>query len=354
MSAKNESDDEADKVDGAPHPRHATMLVAHRAQERDLLAAFKADRLPHAIILGGPEGIGKATLAWRFARFLVANPDPAAAAEATDLAVAPSSRAAAAVGALSHPDVIVLRREINEKTRRFYSEIRADDVRRAIGLFQRAAGAGGYRICIIDSAEDLNRSSANALLKLIEEPPPRSLFLMIAHRPGLLLPTIRSRAQVLRFAPLHPPEIVEVVASLGAPWVDLPATGVSAAAERAGGSAKTALRLLGQRGVELHRHVAHILDQLPRVDWREVHKLADQTSGRDGEVALEGLLATAYDWIGSKVRHAAGPASGLVVYAEAWDAIAAQAREVDALNLDKRALVLFVFTELAAAARRAA
>ena len=100
--------------------------------------------------------------------------------------------------ALSHPDIALLRREVNEKTKRFYTEIRADDVRKAIGLFQRAAGAGGYRICIVDSAEDLNRSSANALLKLIEEPPPRSLFLLIAHRPGLVLPTIRSRASRLK------------------------------------------------------------------------------------------------------------------------------------------------------------
>ena len=109
---------------------------------------------------------------------MLANPLPQtrAVAEAVDLSVPAGSKAAAQVVALSHPDIGLLRRETNEKTKRFYTEIRADDVRKVIGLFQRAAGAGGYRICIVDSAEDLNRSSANALLKLIEEPARRARF----------------------------------------------------------------------------------------------------------------------------------------------------------------------------------
>ena len=120
-------------------------LVGHAAQERDLLDAYRSGRLPHAIILGGPAGIGKATLAWRLAKFLLANPLPQtrAVSEADDLSVPRDSKAAAQVAAQSHPDVGLLRREVNDKTKRFYTEIRADDVRKVIGLFQRAAGAGG-------------------------------------------------------------------------------------------------------------------------------------------------------------------------------------------------------------------
>ena len=162
-----------------------------------MLRASRAGRLPHAWLIGGPEGIGKATLAWRLARFVLAHPDPHSASvqAATDLSVPAGHRAAVQVAAGGLGDVASLRRAWNEKTGRFYSEIRVDDVRKASTLFQQAARAGGYRVAIIDAADDLNRASANALLKLIEEPPPLSLFLLVAHRPAQLLPTLRSRCR---------------------------------------------------------------------------------------------------------------------------------------------------------------
>jgi len=348
--------EEADKVEGTLHPRLASTLIGHSDNERDLLDAYRSGRLPHAIILGGPAGIGKATLAWRLAKFLLAHPLPQtrAVAEATDLSVPADAKAVAQVAALSHPDVSLLRRELNEKTKRFFTEIRADDVRRTIGLFQRAAGAGGYRICIVDSAEDLNRSSANALLKLIEEPPPRSLFLLIAHRPGLVLPTIRSRARLIRMRPLEPREVAQVIGTLGPPWSGLPDADIAAATAQAQGSVHDALRLLGHRGVELDALVGRLLERLPQVDWREVHRLADQVAGRDGEQAFDIAMMSTFDWLARRVR---APGQGgprrLAPYAEVWEKIAADARETDALNLDKRPLILSLFADLAAAVRAA-
>ena len=350
-------DDEADQVEGTAHPRHAATLIGHVDRERDLLDAYRQNRLPHAIILGGPAGIGKATLAWRFARFLVANPihSSRGVREAVDLAVALDSKAAAQISSLSHPDVSLLRREVNEKTKRFFTEIRADDVRRTIRMFQRAAGAGGYRICIVDSAEDLNRSSANALLKLIEEPPPLSLFLLVAHRPGLVMPTIRSRARLIRLNPLDAADIAAVVGTLGPPWTDLPAVDIAAAAGLAQGSLHDALRRLGHKGVELDQTIRRLLDGLPAIEWREVHRLADQVTGRNGETALETIMTAVYDWLAASVR--SGPDRGprrLAPFAEAWDRVAARAREADALNLDKRPLVLATFADLAVAVRASA
>ena len=345
-------DDESDRTDGTPHPRDATSLIGHAEAERDLLDAYRAGRLPHAIILGGQAGIGKATLAWRLGRFILNHPDTGAASvrDAVDLSVPAQSRVASQIASLSHPDVSLLRREVNEKTKRFYTEIRADDVRRTIGLFQRAAGAGGWRLCIVDSAEDLNRSSANALLKLIEEPPPKSLFLLVAHRPGLILPTIRSRARLVRLAPLRAEEIVGVVATLGAPWASMPPADVATAAGQAHGSVHGALRLLGNRGHALDALVGRLLGRLPVIDWREVHKLADEVSGRDGEVAFETAMAIVFDWLDGQVRgQPAAPARRLAPYAEVWEKIAATARETEALNLDKRPLILSVFSDLAAA-----
>jgi DNA polymerase-3 subunit delta' len=348
------SDGESDKADGVPHPRHATRLVGHVAQEQALLDAYRNDRLPHAVILGGPNGVGKATLAWRLAKFLLAHPSASlpAVRAATSLDVSSATKAVAQVASLSHPDVVLLRREVNEKTKRFFTEIRADDVRRAIGLFQRAAGAGGFRICIVDSAENLNRSSANALLKLIEEPPPASLFVLIAHRPGLVIPTIRSRARLIRFDPLAPGEIAEVVGTLGAPWSDMSQDAVAAAAAQAQGSVQDAIRLLAHRGPELRDSVGQLLDRLPAIDWREVHKLADAVTGRDGEDAFETALTAVFDWLAFTVRSGTqAPPRRLAPYAEVWEKIAHSARETDALNLDKRPLILSIFSDLAAAVR---
>ena len=347
-------DEEADRFEETPHPRHALRLIGQSKHERTLLQAYRQNRLPHALILGGPSGIGKATLAWRLARFLVANPvnSSQAVTSAADLSVSPDSRAAAAISALAHPDISLLRREINEKTRRFFTDIRADDVRRAIGLFQRAAGAGGYRICIVDSAEDLNRSSANALLKLIEEPPPLSLFLLVAHRPGMVLPTIRSRAQLLRIDALGAPEIEDVVRTLGPPWADLPSAGVAAAAARANGSLHAALRQLGQGSSDFEQAVRRVLDRLPAIDWLDVHRLADQVGARNGEVALDSMINIVCEWLDATMREfAAGGPRQLIPLAEAWDRVTAQAREVEALNLDRSPLTLSIFAELAEAVR---
>ena len=201
--AEVEEAPESDAFAGAPHPRHATRLVGHRAAEAEMLAAYRDGRLAHAWLIGGPEGVGKATLAWRFARFLLANPDPAARSvrEARDLAVDADSSAARQVGALAHPDFALIRREWRTSPKGFASEIGVDAVREAMQVFQLSAALGGSRIAIVDCAEDLNRSSANALLKVIEEPPDRSLILVVSHLPGQVLPTIRSRCRRLNSTP---------------------------------------------------------------------------------------------------------------------------------------------------------
>lgn len=346
------ADDEADRFPQTPHPRHAHQLIGHADRESELLDAYRQNRLPHAIILGGLEGIGKATLAWRFARFILANPNPSSPTvrQARDLSVPDESRAAGQVVSLAHPDVGLLRREVNEKTKRFYSEIRADDVRRVIGLFQRAAGAGGYRIAIVDSAEDLNRNSANALLKLIEEPPPLSLFLMVAHRPGLVLPTIRSRSRLISLVALQPREIAAVIGTLGVPWSEFPPDQVAMAAEAAGGSVQGALRRLGGGGRDIDAVVTSLLDRLPTLEWRAIHRLADQVTGRDGDAGFDAAMAAVFDWLQSRVRAGGqGSARRLAPYAEVWERIVHSARETEALNLDRRPLILSIFSDLAGA-----
>ena len=342
--------DDAD--DALLPPSRATTLVGHADAEARLLDAYRAGRLHHAWLIGGPAGIGKATLAWRFARFLLAYPDPAAPAvrEATNLAVPPDHPAAKLIHAGSHGDVVTLQREWNEKSKKRFTEIRVDDVRRALGLFQTAAGAGGYRVCIIDTAEDLNRSSANALLKLIEEPPPRSIFLILAHRPGQVMPTLVSRCRRLTLGALAPGEVAAALRGLGGEVARHGADRLATVAARSGGSVGEAVRLLGDEAAALDAVLRAVLGPLPEVDWRAVHRLADAVGTSDERFAL--TVDAIFDDVSARLRRGAEvgrPPHALARLAAAWERVRAQAREAGALNLDKRPVLLGIVGDLAEA-----
>lgn len=348
---------EADRFDDTPHPRQTYALFGHSAAETELLDSYRSGRLPQAFLIGGEAGIGKATLAWRLARFLLANPDPASSSceTATNLYVSPDHSVARQVAAMAHPDLFLLRRAWNEKTKKHFTDIRVDDVRHAIHIFQQAAGRGGYRICIVDSAEDLNLSGANALLKLIEEPPPLSVFLIVAHRPGQVLATIRSRCRKIALKPLGAGEIAQIVGALGPPWSEAGAAELEASITRSHGSTHHVLRLLNGGGVEFDAELRRMLHDLPEVNWRQVHALADQVSPQGASNDYDAMLATVFDWLDARVRSAAqsgegGGARQLAPYAEVWEKATEAAREAEMLNLDKRPLVLTLFADLAAAA----
>ena len=349
-----EAPPESDRFLEAPHPRETLTLFGHDRAQAQILDAYRAGRLPQAWILGGREGIGKATLAWHFARFVLAHPDPneAAVQNATDLSVDPNHPVAKRIAALSHGDLLLTRREWDPKTKKHYTRIRADEVRRLIDLFHQAAGEGGWRVAILDSADDLNKESANALLKLIEEPPARSLFLLVAHRPADILPTIRSRARLLTLEPLSTDHVVQALKGAGDPWAQMKASELEAAAQRGQGSVREAMRLLDGSGLALAQKLDGLLTRLPEVDWLAVHDLADTLTGREGQEDFETTLTAVFDWIDATVRANAGVgAARLAAYAQVWEKIAASARETEAFNLDRRPLILSIFADLADATR---
>jgi DNA polymerase-3 subunit delta' len=342
---------ESDTFEGAPHPRETFALFGHATAEQALLEAYRTGRLPQAWIIGGAEGIGKATLAWRFIRFLFANPDPRSerVAHARDLSVSPDNPSVRRVTSLSHGDLLLLRREWNSASKKHFSEIRMEDVRRALEMFHHAAGEGGWRICLVDCAEDLNRSGANALLKIVEEPPPRSLFLIISHRPARILPTIRSRSRLLMLEPLSSRDVTQAVTSLGSPWAEHGAE-IAAAADLAGGSVRQALRLLDNDRLALARRVEALLGALPSVDWREVHSLCDRITLASALDDFDSAIGAIFEWLDTQVRqHAADGPARLAPFAEVWEKAADAVREAEALNLDKRPLILSIFADLAAA-----
>src|SRR3712207_5616415 len=209
---------EPDHLPGTPHPRERSVFIGHADAEAAFLAGVRSQRLHHAWLIGGPFGIGKATLAYRVARFLLAH--GGTAAHATSLDLPAGHPVARQVAAQSHPGLAVIRRGLRKDGKGYSAEIAVEHVRRALDMFSSTAGQGGYRVCIVDAADDLNASSANALLKVIEEPPPRSVFLVVSHAPQRLLPTIRSRCRKLQLRPLSEPDLGSVIRSLGPPFAD--------------------------------------------------------------------------------------------------------------------------------------
>ena len=180
-----------------PEPRANPLLLGHDLAEATLLEALRAGRMHHAWLITGPEGVGKATLAYRFARRLLAG-----VPVEDSLTLDPSHPVFRRVAANSHADLRVIERERNEKTGRMKTQIAVDAVREITGFMALTAAEGGWRVVILDGAEDLNQSSSNALLKILEEPPPRAVLLLVCSAPGRLLPTIRSRCRRLRLAPV--------------------------------------------------------------------------------------------------------------------------------------------------------
>jgi len=354
MKKTEEELPEADALPGAPHPRHATLLIGHRAAEHELLSAYREGRLAHAWLIAGKEGIGKATLAWRFARFVLANPDPAAdiVPEARDLSVDAGHPAARLLAGLAHPDFALIRREWQAKEKRLASEISVEAVRLGLQVFQLSAAFGGWRIAIVDSAEDLNRNSANALLKMVEEPPQRSLILIISHRPGQVLPTIRSRCRRLRLEPLTEDEIVGVAASLGPPWSEAPPDKIAAAARRANGSVHAALMRLAPESDATGALIDSIVAGLPRPDPRAVARLAEAIGGSAGDEAYRAFHRELYNWLSAYARDFAPPFGDVEEIGGLWDRIRTAERETEALNLDRKLHVQALIAEIAATARR--
>jgi DNA polymerase-3 subunit delta' len=326
------------------------VLYGHAEAESTLLEAYRSGRFPHAWLITGPAGIGKATLAYRLARFILAHPDPraTAVAVATSLAVDADHPVARRMAVQAQGDLLVLERTINEKTGKLYHDIRVDDVRRTVTFFGSTPGEGGWRIAIVDTVDELNPSGANALLKVLEEPPRRGVLLLVSHSAARVLPTIRSRCRVLALRPLSAADVGRAAAAALAE--EGAAADITAAAAVADGSVRRALALLDGDALDLRNGIVALLERLPAVDPRALHALGDRLYGTDA-ATLAAFVDTVNGWLSARLAAGAEDPARLARVAEAWERINHAAGEVDEYNLERKPLVFNVFGWLAEASR---
>ncbi|MHA1164734.1 MAG: DNA polymerase III subunit delta' [Alphaproteobacteria bacterium] len=362
---------EPDRLEGFVHPRYATQYFGHEDAQKELLEGFTSQRLHHAWLMAGPEGVGKATLAYRFARFLLAQSSPSLDAQAKDLSIPAGHRIFGQVAALAHPNLLLLRRPWLADRKRLAGAITVSEARRLRHFFGHTAGAGQWRVVIIDRADELNAAAANALLKNLEEPPARCVFLLVCSAPGRLPVTIRSRCRTLRFSALENADLeAAVLAAYRAAECDPPdiAT-LHDTMPLAQGSARRALQLLESGGATMHARLIKLMGQLPGLDHQAIHKLADELTSSGADSAYELFFELAGESVARIVGHAAtgvgalgaeaeiaqrlrGPRA-LAQFAGLWETIQREKAEADALNLDRKNLVLGTFFRLEEAARQA-
>jgi DNA polymerase-3 subunit delta' len=325
----------------APDPRANPILLGHEAAEAAILEAFHSGRMHHAWLITGPEGIGKATLAYRFARRLLAGPSAD-----ISLALDPAHPVFRRVAAGSHADLRSIALGINEKTRRARAEIPVDDIRAVNAFMALTPAEGGWRVVIVDGAENLNRHAANALLKILEEPPPRAILLLVCAAPGRLLPTIRSRCRRLRLSPL-PDEAMSRLLEDYVPGLDADDRGrLLTLAE---GSPGRALLLSQEEGLAIAALVNKLLADLPDLPASRAHEVADFLSRSDAgfstfmDLLRSGLAAAVRD----SVRGQADPDQERLAgmrpvpgWGEVWQGLTRLQDETERFNLDKRQAIV--------------
>ena len=345
-------DDPNERIDGVRHPRMAARLFGHEEPTQRFLEAFMTGRMPHAWLLAGSGGIGKATFAYRAAKcvfsMVSARFDGAALPTRFDPFILPTVDRAVTVR--SHLNLHVLEREPDPQKKTMPLTIPVENVRKMIGFFESTAGQDGWRVAVIDSMDELGGSAANALLKLIEEPPPRSLFLMTTSMPGRLLPTIRSRCRVLSFRPLSTDDVASAVsASIDRADPEM----VRRAAAYSGGSVKAALRFLDPAMLTLLEQVGDVLTRLPDLDRRALIQLADSVQSRDRSAEFGLVCEVIQGWLADQCHKIASELPrNLAPLAEVWEKNQRSLRETERYNLDRRPLLMTMFADLAEAVRQ--
>jgi DNA polymerase-3 subunit delta' len=312
----------------SPHPRDVFQLTGAEAAERAWLEALERGRMHHAWLLVGPEGVGKATFAYRAARRLLgARPDEAHGVLGSD----PEHPVSRQVAARSHPDLLVL--ELADADGKARKSIPVDEARRLPEFFAMSPASSPWRVAIIDAADDMNANAANAVLKTLEEPPPRGVLFLVCHAPGRLLPTIRSRCRRLLFRPWPDAD----VARFAAERADVDTETAGRLAGMARGSPGRAVALAAAGAIELDHAARELLQDLPKIDEAALLALAGQFRGAEGAARFSLLFERLAEHVKAIIEDSAGrPEPSLGLWFDAWDKLVTLPGEAEAVNLDRQ------------------
>jgi DNA polymerase-3 subunit delta' len=317
-------------------------LVGHDEAMREIETAFVGGRMHHAWLIAGIEGIGKATLAKHIAQFVMAN-------GAGELGKTDSRTSAAKlVEAETHPDLLIIRRSVDEKTGELRTIIPVDDILKVAQFLHKTATHGGWRVVIIDEAHRLNRFGQNAILKIVEEPPPHTLILLTVTTPGILLPTIRSRCRILSLAPLdkvHMRAVLQRSAPQNSP------EDINVLVDLSGGSIGFALKILQAEVLPLYREMLSILDAMPQLDVARLHKLADQIARKADAESFEVLTTLLMERLRVVTHTEANrhPAGAVGTALRIWDKTRATFDVADHGNLDRKLAFINAISDIRAA-----
>lgn len=332
------------ELEGAIPPAENTKLFGHKESEDFLASAFKTGRIHHAILLEGEQGIGKATFAFRFANHILNNPETE---QAPDEIGDPNPESAVfrqIAGEASH-NLMHIKCEVDAKTGKTKSSISVDDIRRTGKFFSQTSGSNNWRIAIIDTADDLNRSAANAILKILEEPPKRALFLVLSNSPGRLLPTIRSRCLSLRLKSLSNQDMVSALNHLDV-LNGLDEASISQLLKLSDGSISRALTILNYGGAELIGHFNEVIAENGAADRKTLHKLAESLAKKDQETSYHFLVDHMITHTMEQAKSAAsgGQISRASELAELSEKLRNHKTESDTYNLDRKQTLLTLFS----------
>lgn len=366
-----------DQTDNRLHPSTTTSLIGHEAAERTFLEAFNQDRLHHAWLISGPKGVGKATLAWKFAKFLLTqltNDGPGLFGEAlqsgeppVSLDVDPESPDVQRVEAGGHGGLRLIERSVNEKTGKLRNDIVIDDIRGVINFFAQTSAEGGWRVAIVDAADEMNINAANALLKILEEPPEKSILFLVTHAPGKLLPTIKSRCRTLKLQALSEESVQAVLAGR---FPDLGSEELIALSRLSEGAPGRAIELVSQDGVSLYRQMGGLIADIPRLNVPAVHQLAGQLAGVKADAQYRLFIQIFLGWLERLIRQSAtniaaadvmdgesdqmariSALAGVDHWLDLWEKMGRLVTRADAVNLDRKQVIVSLFTSLSATAR---
>ncbi len=342
----------ADALEGIPHPGECRELIGHNMAIQTFLTNYAGGKMHHAHLVSGAKGIGKATFALRMASHLFRHKEyndaplelhPVMDGDPIDGKIA----------ARSHPNLLHLQRPWDEKAKKFKTRLTVDEVRETVNFFGTTRGEDGWRVAIIDAVDDMNENSANALLKILEEPPERSVFFVLSHSPAKVMPTIRSRCQQLVLKPLDPQAVMNVLHQMGLDQ-DISAEDMELLATLSMGSVRRAIMLSQEDGLSLYESFEALASSLPKPDWGAIHTLADSMAGRGKEDRFRLFMSFAEEFMEAKARAADSTQSDISIlarWAEVWEKTRKSLRVAEAYNLDKKQVILNLFQDMGEAAR---